>query len=85
MYSSGSDLCRAGILLAHTVRSLLTFRDNNPKILLGLLTLEDGNESLSEKSAANYHHTLCNFPERRTSHLHWGGDLKSSILVDHSI
>jgi hypothetical protein len=53
------------------------FKGQEPSFLLGLLTLEDVTDTLSESSVNNYHTTPCNIPEERGSHQHRGGSLKS--------
>ena len=42
-----------------------------------ILTLEDGTDNCPKTSVINYHYSLCNNPEERSSYLLRGGSLKS--------
>jgi hypothetical protein len=53
-----------GYYEANSSNSLPTFQDN---LLFGFLILEDGNENCPETSARNYHYSLRNKPEERSS------------------
>jgi len=44
------------------------------------LVLEDGTDRLSQKSVRNYHYSLHNNPEERSSHLLRGGSLISHVV-----
>jgi hypothetical protein len=42
-------------------------RVKNPRIIFGFLTPEDGTDRLSRNVGKNYHYSLCNNPEERSS------------------
>jgi len=61
--------------------------DNVLPIFLDNITLQDGPISCTETSVTNYHYSLLNNPEERSSHVYRRTNLKSRTMIfpSHSI